>query len=122
MPDDNRQLKLLGTLVDHRVVNNKWIWSAIRGGYYMNVSKSMVPDVAGIYQWNAGLYQWNVGLYGNVSAFSKEGPGSSLDDCVRQAHLAIAWYLREVEAVHEFVLRVETPPEVASRYKREPVI
>jgi hypothetical protein len=115
MPDDNRQLKLLGTLVDHRVVDNKWYWSALRGGYYMNVSKSRVPDAAGIYQWNAGLH-------GNLSAFSKEGIGTSLDDCVRQAHLAIAWYLREVEAVHELVLRVEVPPEVASRYKREPVI
>lgn len=115
MDESERQLKLLGVLVSSRLVNNNWHWGALRGGYYINVRKSTVPDIG-------GRYQWDVGLYGNLSALSRDGGGSSLDDCVRQAHLAIAHYLREVEEVHEFVLCVESPPEVTSRYRREPVI
>lgn len=115
MHEAKRQLNLLGTLVNSRVVGGTLHWDNLRGGYYVNVSKSLVPS-------SKGVYGWNVGLHGNLSAFSKEGSGTSLGDCVRTAHLAIAWYLREVEAVHEFILRPEAPPEVVSRYRRDPVI
>jgi hypothetical protein len=112
MHEAKRQLNLLGKLVSSKVVQEELYWTTLRGGYYLSVSKSLVH----------GTYKWDVGLHGNVCALSKEGSGTSLDDCMRTAHLAIAYYLREVEAVHEFVLRPECPPEVTSRYRRDPVI
>lgn len=110
----DRRLNLLGVFVDSHDSKLGMIhWEVIRGGYHIRITLRLLSD---------NQHSWATCLHGNVGAFSKEGSGISLDDCVRQAHLAIAHYLREVEEVHEFVLRVEAPPEVTSRYRRDPVI
>jgi NurA-like 5'-3' nuclease len=81
----------------------------------MNVSKSLLPD-------SKGTYQWNVGRHGNVSALSEEGNGVSLDDCVLKAHRAIADNIREVEEVRSYILEYVGERKPVSRYERDPVI
>ena len=115
MHEATRQVNLLGVLVNSQLVQEKLHWCALRGGYFLHVSKSLVPNSSGIYQWNAGRH-------GNVSAFSEEGSGDSLDACVITAHRTIADHLREVQEVETLVLGYVDPSSPKSRYEREPVI
>lgn len=115
MPEASRRLTLLGVQADSQLVQEKLHWGALRGGYFMNVSKSLVPNSKGIYQWNAGRH-------GNVSAFSEEGSEGSLDACVITAHRTIAEHLREVQEVETLVLGYADPVQPKSRYERDPVI
>jgi hypothetical protein len=114
MHEATRQLTLLGILVNSHLDQDRLHWGVLRGGYYLNVSKYVSP--------NLPLYRWNVGKYGNTSAFLKEGNGDSLDDCVRKAHQALAGYIREVSEVEAFVLGYADPAPPKSRYERDPVI
>jgi hypothetical protein len=114
MEESKRQLKLLGVLVNPDLNGGSVIWATCRGGYYIHVTY--------LEQHLGATYRFATGLHGNTSAFSKNGHGTSLDDCVLMAHLEIAKYLREVESVHEFIRCVESPPEVSSRYNRKSVI
>lgn len=115
MNENERQLYLLGTHAEPELIQNKMYWRALRGGYYMTVSKWLVPN-------DKGTYEWSVGLHGNVSAFSKSQYEESLDICVVEAHRAIADFIREVEEVRAHILDYVEEHQAVSRYEREPVI
>ena len=115
MHEATRQLNLLDVLVDSQLVQEKLHWGALRGGYFLNVNKSLVPN-------SKGTYAWNAGRHGNVSAFSEEGYAESLDACVLEAHRAIAQHFMEADYVKNYILGYAEERKSVSRYERKPVI
>lgn len=114
--DENEcTLYLLGSHAEPERVQDKMYWTALRGGYYMSVSKWLCPN-------DKGTYEWSVGLHGNVSAFSKSRYEESLEICTVEAHRAIAYFIHEIEDVRAHILSYVEEHQTVSRYKRPPVI